>query len=62
MKSIFYGALGLVFVFEGFLPFVLPRVWRQMMQNMLMQNDKTLRVFGLISMLIGLAILYLVRY
>ena len=52
-------ALGLVFVMEGFTPFLAPRFWRHMMQQMLMQTDRSLRTFGLVSMLIGLGILYL---
>lgn len=61
MLQIFLLALGLVFVVEGLTPFLAPKLWRQAMQNMLMQSNKTLRVFGLVSMLIGLGILYLVR-
>lgn len=57
----FIWAIGLVFVIEGLLPFLAPRFWRQMMQQMLMQNDRMLRTFGLVSMLIGLSIVYLFR-
>jgi uncharacterized protein YjeT (DUF2065 family) len=54
-------AIGLVFIFEGLTPFLAPRMWRRMMQQLLMQNDKTLRVFGFISMIIGLGLVYWVR-
>ena len=54
-------AIGLVFVLEGLTPFLAPRLWRRAMQQMLMQNDASLRVSGLISMLIGLGFLYLNR-
>lgn len=51
-------AVGLVFVIEGLTPFLFPRLWRRAMQQMLMQSDRSIRVFGLVSMLIGLAVLY----
>ena len=54
-------AFGLVFVLEGLLPFLAPHFWRQAMQQMLLQSYKTLRTFGLVSMLIGLGLVYLFR-
>ncbi|MHB1949578.1 MAG: DUF2065 domain-containing protein [Gammaproteobacteria bacterium] len=54
-------AIGLVFIFEGLTPFLAPRLWRRMMQQLLMQDDKTLRVFGFISMIIGLGLVYWIR-
>lgn len=58
---VFFMALALMLVIEGFLPFLVPRVWRQLMQTVLAQQDKTLRLFGLVSMLMGLGILYLLH-
>lgn len=51
-------SLGLVFVIEGMLPFLSPRMWRRIMQQMMIQNDRTLRTLGLLSMLIGLGLVY----
>lgn len=59
--STFIMAVGLLFVFEGILPFLSPPFWRKMMQQMIMQNDRALRVMGLISMLIGLALVSVAR-
>ncbi len=59
--SIFITAVGLLFVFEGILPFLSPRFWRKMMQQLSLQNDRVLRVMGLISMLIGLALVSAAR-
>lgn len=53
-------AIGLVFVFEGLTPFLAPKLWRRAMEQMLAQNDKNLRLFGLVSMLMGLIFLYFV--
>ncbi|HLB57480.1 MAG TPA: DUF2065 domain-containing protein [Gammaproteobacteria bacterium] len=61
MSSYLLTAIGLVFILEGLLPFLLPRVWRRAMQQMVMQNDSALRIFGFVSMLIGLSVLYFVR-
>lgn len=61
MLDILWVAIGLVFILEGLMPFLLPRVWRRVMQQMLIQNDRALRLFGLASMLIGLGLLYLIR-
>jgi len=54
--SIFLSAVGLLFVFEGILPFLSPRSWRLMMQQVFTQSDRVLRIMGLISMLIGLTL------
>lgn len=62
MYSYLLTAIALVFVLEGLLPFLAPRSWRRAMQQIIIQPDKTLRTFGLISMLIGLSLLYLLHY
>lgn len=54
--SMFLGAVGLLFVFEGILPFLSPSSWRQLIQQVATQSDKSLRVMGLVSMLVGLLI------
>ncbi len=54
--SIFLTAIGLLFVFEGILPFLSPAFWRGLMQRMFIQSDRALRIMGLVSMLIGLAL------
>lgn len=59
--SIFISAIGLLFVFEGILPFLSPRFWRNMMLPLLSQTDRAIRVMGLVSMLLGLLIVCAVR-
>lgn len=61
MWSILLSAIGLLLVFEGILPFLSPPLWRQVMQQMFLQTDRTLRIIGLISMLIGLALVCAAR-
>lgn len=59
--STFITALGLLCVFEGLLPSMSPRLWRKLMHQMLIQSDRTLHIIGLISMLIGLALVSVAR-
>lgn len=54
-------AIGLVFVLEGILPFVSPRSWRWLMQQMFIQSDRAVHIMGLVSMLIGLALICIVH-
>ena len=48
-------------VFEGIFPFVAPRAWRETMRRVGELTDGQLRFVGLGSMLVGLAVLFLVR-
>jgi uncharacterized protein YjeT (DUF2065 family) len=61
MWSILISTIGLLFVLEGILPFLSPRFWRGLMQQMFALSDKALRIIGLISMLIGLALVCIAR-
>jgi uncharacterized protein YjeT (DUF2065 family) len=54
-------ALALMMVIEGILPFVNPTMVRKMLWAVLQMDDHSMRVGGLISMLIGVATLYLVN-
>jgi uncharacterized protein YjeT (DUF2065 family) len=55
------AALALVFVIEGVLPFLSPARWRAMMMNVARLDDSSLRRFGLVSMVFGVVLLYLVN-
>ena len=54
--SIFVSSIGLLFVLEGILPFMSPLIWRRAMQRLSLQNDRVLRIMGLVSMLVGLCL------
>jgi len=54
-------ALALMLVFEGMLPFISPKNWRNAMSQAARQPDNVLRTLGFLSMLVGVIILYLVR-
>lgn len=54
-------AIALVLVIEGMMPFISPNGWRQAMLQASRFPDKTLRIIGFSSMLIGVLVLYLSR-
>ncbi|HNU10392.1 MAG TPA: DUF2065 domain-containing protein [Rubrivivax sp.] len=51
------GALALMLVIEGLLPFFSPGSWRQMFERVLRMSDGQIRFIGLASMLLGLVLL-----
>ena len=59
MPDSLLAAFALVFVIEGFLPLVAPRVWREAFTRMLALSDGQLRFIGLAAMLAGLVVLVL---
>ncbi len=54
-------AVALVLVIEGLIPFSGPSRYRQLVAQMAQLSDNALRTVGLVSMLAGLLLLYLVR-
>ncbi len=54
-------ALALLLVIEGVFPFLNPGAMRNMLRTMSEMEDGSLRISGLVSMVIGLALLYLVN-
>jgi uncharacterized protein YjeT (DUF2065 family) len=54
-------AVALLFVIEGVWPFLSPDSLRKALLMMASQDDSSLRATGLVSMLAGVAILYLVN-
>ena len=61
MSEIALAAVALMLVFEGILPFVAPRLWRETMRRVGELTDGQLRFVGLGSMLAGLALLFVAR-
>ena len=52
-------ALCLVLVLEGIIPFLYPNRWRQLVITLASINDRQLRIMGLVSMVLGVGVLYL---
>lgn len=55
------AALALLFVIEGVWPFLSPDGMRRALLRLAEQDDRALRVVGLVSMLVGVVLLNLVR-
>lgn len=51
----------LVLVIEGILPFLAPQLWRESMGRAIALDNRSLRLIGLASMLMGTILLYLVH-
>ncbi|MCU7371467.1 DUF2065 domain-containing protein [Paucibacter sp. O1-1] len=58
MGDALLGALALVLVIEGLLPFINPGAWRQVFARMLAMSDGQIRFVGLSSIIAGLLLLY----
>jgi uncharacterized protein YjeT (DUF2065 family) len=56
-----WAALALVLILEGLLPFISPRGYRNMVQQMATMPEKMLRNVGLGLVLAGVAFLLLLR-
>ncbi|MFI4928740.1 MAG: DUF2065 domain-containing protein [Burkholderiales bacterium] len=57
MVDLLLGAVALLLVFEGLLPFLSPTTWREVFSKALRLSDGQIRFLGLSSMLIGLLLL-----
>ena len=53
MPDSLLAAIALLFVLEGFLPLVAPRLWRETFTRMLALSDGQLRFIGLAAVLFG---------
>ena len=54
-------AVALVLVIEGMLPFIGPGQYKQLVAQISQLSDNHLRTFGLVSMIAGLVLLFVVR-
>ena len=61
MGEVIFAGIALMLVFEGILPFVAPRLWRETFRKALELTDGQLRFMGMVSMLAGVALLFVFR-
>lgn len=61
MADLLLGALALMLVFEGLLPFLSPGAWRRVFEQATKLSDGQIRFIGLSSMVLGLLLLALWR-
>jgi uncharacterized protein YjeT (DUF2065 family) len=59
--SDFVVALGLVFVLEGLLFAAFPEVAKRAMESVMQTPDNTLRIVGLVSAVLGTALIWFIR-
>ncbi|PYF84455.1 MULTISPECIES: DUF2065 domain-containing protein [Marinomonas] len=60
LQSLLVG-VSLLLIAEGFLPFLVPNVWREIMVKAIASSDLNLRILGAVSMFLGLMLLLLTR-
>lgn len=54
-------AIALVLVIEGVMPFLAPASLRRTLATMAAMPDRSLRIIGAVSMMLGLVLLYFIR-
>jgi uncharacterized protein YjeT (DUF2065 family) len=59
MADALLGAMALMLIAEGLLPFLNPRGWRSMFERATKMSDGQIRFIGLISLGVGLLLLLL---
>lgn len=62
MKGAFWSAIALLLVVEGVLPAIAPNFFRRILYSMAQMDDRSIRISGLLSMVLGAVILYLMRH
>ena len=61
MGEVIAAGIALMLVFEGILPFVAPRLWRETFRKALELTDGQLRFMGMVSMIAGVVLLFVFR-
>ena len=60
MGEVLFAGFALMLVIEGILPFVAPKLWRETFKALTEMKDGQIRFAGLVSMLVGLSLLWFV--
>ena len=61
MGELLFGALALMLVLEGLLPFVSPAAWRRAFERALKLSDGQIRFLGMAAILLGSILLSIWR-
>lgn len=61
MSDAMWLSLALLLVIEGLMPAINPGGWRRMFEQILRLQDHQIRAVGLVSMVAGLLLLWLVQ-
>ncbi len=60
VKNQLLAGLAMMLIFEGILPFMAPRAWRETFRRVVELSDGQLRFIGLASIALGMLLLFLV--
>ena len=55
------AAIGVAIFLEGVVPFLSPRLFRQSLVTILQINDRGIRIIGLVAILAGVGLVYLIH-
>jgi uncharacterized protein len=58
VTEVLFAGFALMLVIEGILPFLSPRLWRETFKALIEMKDGQIRFAGLVSMLVGLSLLW----
>ena len=58
MTDVLIAGFALMLVIEGILPFTSPRLWRETFRKLIEMTDGQIRFAGLVSMIVGLIVLF----
>ena len=61
MGNLLFGAIALMLIIEGLLPFLSPGAWRAVFEKAVQMSDGQIRFIGLSSILIGVLLLVILR-
>lgn len=61
MSDAIWIALALLLVLEGLMPAINPGAWRRMFEQIMQLNDQQIRTVGLVSMVLGLIMLWVLQ-
>jgi len=58
----FWIAIALLLVLEGLLPAAAPNLFRRLLISLVQMDEHSIRISGLVSMVLGALLLYLIRH
>ncbi len=56
-----WAAMAIAIIFEGMMPFISPKSWRETILKMARLPDHKIRIIGITAMIVGLILLTLSR-
>lgn len=60
MSDLFWGALALMLIIEGLMPFLSPGGWRAVFERAVRMSDGQIRFVGMCSLLAGFVLWWLI--